>query len=74
VFAADTRDEVLDALARAREVDGPVVIVVLTAPHVNLPPSGVWWDVAPAAVSPQPWLDEKRQAYQEGLATQRWHG
>ena len=51
VFAAGTRDEVLDALARARETDGPVVIVVPTAPHVNLPASGVWWDVAPAAVS-----------------------
>ena len=31
------RDEVLDALARARESDGPVVIVVPTAPHENLP-------------------------------------
>ena len=74
VFAAGTRDEVLDALARARETDGPVVIVVPTAPHENLPASGVWWDVAPAAVSSQPWLEEKREAYQAGLATQRWHG
>jgi 3D-(3,5/4)-trihydroxycyclohexane-1,2-dione acylhydrolase (decyclizing) len=73
-FAAGTREEVLDALARARETDGPVVIVVPTAPHENLPASGVWWDVAPAAVSSQPWLQEKREAYQEGLATQRWHG
>src|SRR3954452_18490215 len=70
VWAADTRDEVLDALARAREADGPVVIVVPTAPHVNLPASGVWWDVAPAAVG----LKEQRQTYEEGLATQRWHG
>ena len=38
VFAAGTRDEVLDALARARETDGPAVIVVPTAPHENLPP------------------------------------
>jgi len=74
VLAAGTRDEVLDALARARETDGPVVIVVPTAPHENLPASGVWWDVAPAAVSSQPWLEEKREAYQAGLATQRWHG
>ena len=74
VFAAGTRDEVLDALARAREIEGPVVIVVPTAPHENLPASGVWWDVAPAAVSSQPWLEEKRDAYQAGLATQRWHG
>ena len=74
VFAAGTRDEVLEALARARETDGPVVIVVPTAPHENLPASGVWWDVAPAAESSQPWLEEKREAYQAGLATQRWHG
>ena len=74
VFAAETRDEVLEALARARETDGPVVIVVPTAPHENLPASGVWWDVAPAAQSSQPWLEEKREAYQAGLATQRWHG
>src|SRR3954464_4517560 len=70
VFAAGTRDEVLEALARARETDGPVVIVVPTAPHENLPASGVWWDVAPAAVG----LKEQRQTYEEGLATQRWHG
>ena len=74
VFTAATRAEVVDALVRAREVDGPVAIVVPTAPYVNLPPAGVWWDVTPAEVSSQPWLEEKRRAYQEGLATQRWHG
>ena len=74
VFTAATRAEVVEALARAREIDGPVAIVVPTAPYVNLPAAGVWWDVAPAEVSSQPWLEEKRRSYQEGLATQRWHG
>lgn len=39
------------ALDDARDQAGPVVIVAETAPHANLPPGGVWWDVAPAEVS-----------------------
>jgi 3D-(3,5/4)-trihydroxycyclohexane-1,2-dione acylhydrolase (decyclizing) len=73
-YAAETAEEVRDALIRSRDDRGPVVIIVPTAPHVNLPPSGVWWDVAPAQVSDQPWLEEKRRQYAAGLATQRWHG
>jgi 3D-(3,5/4)-trihydroxycyclohexane-1,2-dione acylhydrolase (decyclizing) len=73
-FAAATPDELRDALAKARDADGPAVIVVPTAPHTFLPPSGVWWDVAPAEVSDQPWIAAKRAAYQEGLANQRWFG
>jgi 3D-(3,5/4)-trihydroxycyclohexane-1,2-dione acylhydrolase (decyclizing) len=73
-YAAATPDEVRDALRRSREDAGPVVIVVPTAPHANLPPSGAWWDVAPAEVSGQPWLQEKRRQYEAGLVTQRWHG
>jgi 3D-(3,5/4)-trihydroxycyclohexane-1,2-dione acylhydrolase (decyclizing) len=73
-YGAATPDELRGALAKAREDDGPVVIVVPTAPHVNLPPSGAWWDVAPAEVSGQLWLAEKRREYEAGLATQRWHG
>jgi 3D-(3,5/4)-trihydroxycyclohexane-1,2-dione acylhydrolase (decyclizing) len=74
VYEAATPDEVREALERSRADSGPVVIVVPTAPHVNLPPSGVWWDVQPAQVSGQPWLAEKREEYAAGLATQRWHG
>jgi 3D-(3,5/4)-trihydroxycyclohexane-1,2-dione acylhydrolase (decyclizing) len=73
-FAAHTPDELRDALALARNAEGPAVIVVPTAPHAFLPPSGVWWDVAPAQVSEQPWIAEKRAVYQEGLANQRWFG
>jgi 3D-(3,5/4)-trihydroxycyclohexane-1,2-dione acylhydrolase (decyclizing) len=73
-LSAATPDELRDALAQARETDGPVVIVVPTAPHTFLPPSGAWWDVAPAEVSDQPWVAAKRAEYQEGLTKQRWFG
>jgi 3D-(3,5/4)-trihydroxycyclohexane-1,2-dione acylhydrolase (decyclizing) len=73
-FSAGTPDELREALKDARAADGPAVIVVPTAPHTFLPPSGVWWDVAPAEVSGQPWVAAKRSAYQEGLASQRWFG
>jgi 3D-(3,5/4)-trihydroxycyclohexane-1,2-dione acylhydrolase (decyclizing) len=73
-FAARTADELREALAAARDVDGPVVIVVPTEPHTFLPPAGVWWDVAPAEVSGEASIAAKRVAYEEGLADQRWFG
>ena len=71
---ANTPDEVRDALAAAREANGPVVIVVPTQPHTFLPPSGAWWDVAPAEVSNESAIAAKRAAYEQGLADQRWFG
>ena len=73
-FSASTPDEVREALAAARAASGPVVIVVPTEPHMFLPPSGVWWDVAPAEVSSESGIAAKRAAYEEGLADQRWFG
>jgi 3D-(3,5/4)-trihydroxycyclohexane-1,2-dione acylhydrolase (decyclizing) len=73
-IAAGTADEVRAALTAAREHDGPVVIVVPTAPHAFLPGSGVWWDVAPAEVSKQSSVAEKRASYERGLTNQRWYG
>jgi 3D-(3,5/4)-trihydroxycyclohexane-1,2-dione acylhydrolase (decyclizing) len=69
-----TADEFRTVLDLTRNETGPVVIVVPTIPHANLPGAGVWWDVAPAEVSDQPWLPEVRADYNAGLATQRWHG
>jgi 3D-(3,5/4)-trihydroxycyclohexane-1,2-dione acylhydrolase (decyclizing) len=69
-----TADEFRTVLDQTRNETGPVVIVVPTIPHANLPGAGVWWDVAPAEVSDQPWLPEVRADYNAGLATQRWHG
>ena len=71
---ATTPAEIRKALADARSISGPVVIVVPTIQHANLPASNVWWDVAPAEVSTQPWVAAIRKDYEDGLSTQRWHG
>jgi 3D-(3,5/4)-trihydroxycyclohexane-1,2-dione acylhydrolase (decyclizing) len=69
-----TVDEFRAALDDTRDESRPVVIVVATIPHANLPGSDVWWDVAPAEVSDAPWLPAVREDYNAGLAKQRWHG
>ena len=69
-----TADEVRQALADTRDHDGPVVIVVPTIQHANLPASNVWWDVAPAEVFEQPWIEEKRLEFEDGQKHQAWHG
>ncbi len=73
-FRPRSADEFRQVLEDTRSTEGPVVIVVPTIPHANLPGSGAWWDVAPAEASEQPWLESARREYNEGLATQRWHG
>lgn len=69
-----TAAEVREALAETRDVKGPVVIVVPTIPHVDLPSSEVWWDVSPAEVSQAPDTRVELADYLEGRANQRWHG
>jgi len=69
-----TVDEFRAALNDTRDHAGPVVIVVATIPHANLPASEVWWDVEPAQVGEGPWLDEVRADYNAGRKNQRWHG
>jgi 3D-(3,5/4)-trihydroxycyclohexane-1,2-dione acylhydrolase (decyclizing) len=73
-YTAATPAEVRDALRSARAQSAGSVIVVETAPGVDLPPGGVWWDVAPAEVSGDPVVQDKRREYEEGLAAQRWFG
>lgn len=74
VFTPATVEHVRQVLRKARGLSGPVVIVVRTAPFVDLPASGVWWDVAPAEVSGQTTVNDRRREYDEGLAKQRWFG
>jgi acyl-CoA reductase-like NAD-dependent aldehyde dehydrogenase len=71
---ATTADEVRAALATTRDHRGPVVIVVPAIPHADLPGAGVWWDVAPAEIAEQEAVASVRAEYEDGLATQRWHG
>lgn len=74
VHTASTPAEVRAALRLARESTRPVVLVVPTAPFVDLPSSGAWWDVAPAEVSGQPDVSQRRSEYLKGRALQRWYG
>lgn len=73
-YRPENAQEFADVLDQTRTSPGPVVIVVPTIPHANLPGSELWWDVAPAEVSTQPWVADIRADYDKGLATQRWHG
>jgi 3D-(3,5/4)-trihydroxycyclohexane-1,2-dione acylhydrolase (decyclizing) len=70
---ATTANEFRKALVDTRDDLKPVVIVVPTIQHANLPASNVWWDVAPAEVSTQPWVAAIREDYEKGLGMQRWH-
>jgi 3D-(3,5/4)-trihydroxycyclohexane-1,2-dione acylhydrolase (decyclizing) len=72
-FSAETRQEFTAALANARELQGPCVIVVKT--DVDRSPSipGAWWDIAPASVSRDGSMDDLRQQYEQGRQAQRYH-
>ncbi|MGI8574380.1 MAG: 3D-(3,5/4)-trihydroxycyclohexane-1,2-dione acylhydrolase (decyclizing) [Egibacteraceae bacterium] len=71
---AVTADEVRQALDETRDMEGPVVIVVPVIPHADLPPAGVWWDIAPAEVSESELVSQLRKEYEEGRTAQRWYG
>ncbi|GAA2179441.1 3D-(3,5/4)-trihydroxycyclohexane-1,2-dione acylhydrolase (decyclizing) [Leucobacter tardus] len=76
VRAPKTAADVRAALAETRDARGPVVIVVPTIPHADLPGSELWWDVSPAEVSVDPDTEAngRLDEYRAGLARQRWHG
>jgi 3D-(3,5/4)-trihydroxycyclohexane-1,2-dione acylhydrolase (decyclizing) len=71
---ATTAAEMRQALADTRDTRGPVVLVVPTVPHVDLPGGDVWWDVAPAEVSGQEWVQNLRAKYEQARGAQRWFG
>ncbi|MEO0027291.1 MAG: hypothetical protein RL716_622 [Actinomycetota bacterium] len=73
-FRPMTTTEFAKVLDDTRDEKGPVVIVVPTIPHANLPASEVWWDVAPAEVHENsPWIQATSDDYNAGLTTQRFH-
>jgi len=57
-----------DALAESRGEARASVIVCETEPHRYLPGSEVWWDVAPAEVSDEPEVRERRVEYERERA------
>jgi 3D-(3,5/4)-trihydroxycyclohexane-1,2-dione acylhydrolase (decyclizing) len=72
-FCAETRQEFTAALAKAREVPAPCVIVVKT--DVDRSPSipGAWWDIAPASTSRDDSLDDLRRQYEQAREKQRYY-
>ncbi len=66
--------ELRAALDETRGYQGTVVIVVPAIPHADLPPAGVWWDVAPAEVSDIDTVPPLRAEYEQDRTTQRWFG
>jgi 3D-(3,5/4)-trihydroxycyclohexane-1,2-dione acylhydrolase (decyclizing) len=73
-FSASDGPSLADALHKAREVDGPSVIVVPVEPQAWSPPGGAFWDVAPAEVSEDPLVVEARQRYEAERVQQRYYG
>ncbi|EWT01629.1 3D-(3,5/4)-trihydroxycyclohexane-1,2-dione hydrolase [Intrasporangium oryzae NRRL B-24470] len=71
---ATTAAELRGALDETRGHRGTVIIVVPVIPHADLPPAGVWWDVAPAEVSEVPTVPALRAEYEQDRQTQRWFG
>jgi 3D-(3,5/4)-trihydroxycyclohexane-1,2-dione acylhydrolase (decyclizing) len=74
-YQASTPEKVRQVLDQARAGAGPAVIVVGTVPHADLPPGGVWWDVAPAEVSEDEVTRKLRAEYEADRENlQRFYG
>jgi 3D-(3,5/4)-trihydroxycyclohexane-1,2-dione acylhydrolase (decyclizing) len=64
----DSPEGLRNALAEARSESRASAIVCETEPHRYLPGSEVWWDVAPAEVSGEPEVRERRTEYERERA------
>jgi 3D-(3,5/4)-trihydroxycyclohexane-1,2-dione acylhydrolase (decyclizing) len=63
-WRVDSPGALRGALEAARGESRACVIVCETEPHRYLPGSDVWWDVAPAEVSEEPEVRERRRDYE----------
>jgi 3D-(3,5/4)-trihydroxycyclohexane-1,2-dione acylhydrolase (decyclizing) len=63
-WRVDSPGALRGALEAARGESRASVIVCETEPHRYLPGSDVWWDVAPAEVSEEPEVRERRREYE----------
>jgi 3D-(3,5/4)-trihydroxycyclohexane-1,2-dione acylhydrolase (decyclizing) len=67
-WRADSPSALRDALEAERGESRVSVIVCETEPHRFLPGSEVWWDVAPAEVSKEPEVKQRRMEYERERA------
>ena len=61
-------NELEKALARAKDAQGPFVVVIDTDPYPSTPDGGTWWEVAVPEVSTREEVREARKGYEAGLA------
>jgi 3D-(3,5/4)-trihydroxycyclohexane-1,2-dione acylhydrolase (decyclizing) len=67
-FTADTPGALRSALEQARSESRTCVIVCETEKFRNLPPSEVWWDVAPSEASEDTIVQKIRAEYERDRA------
>jgi 3D-(3,5/4)-trihydroxycyclohexane-1,2-dione acylhydrolase (decyclizing) len=66
-------DELREALRRAKDLHGPVLVRIETDPLVQAPSSESWWDVPVAEVSELASTQHARAAYDDDKRRQRRH-
>jgi 3D-(3,5/4)-trihydroxycyclohexane-1,2-dione acylhydrolase (decyclizing) len=71
VLRTATIGEFRDALAQAREADGPVVVHVEVDRYAGVPSSESWWDVPVAAVATEASVQAAREEYERARRAQR---
>lgn len=69
---ANTKDELADAVQKAKQADRTVCIVTQTDWHERVPGYGFWWDMATAHVSEMEAVNEARQRYEAEKKNQRY--
>lgn len=74
VERAETLEQVAQALDRARQIDGPVVIVTEVEPRRALLDGGAWWDLGLPEVAAERQTSDLVARDREGAAGQRFYG
>jgi 3D-(3,5/4)-trihydroxycyclohexane-1,2-dione acylhydrolase (decyclizing) len=72
-FSAETRHGFEAALAKARNLPGPCLILAKTDVERAPVVAGAWWDIAPASVSRDGELGELREQYEQARRKQRYY-
>ncbi len=71
VIEARSREELTEAVRRARAATRTTVVHVTTDPLIDAPPSEAWWEVPVAEVASIDSTREARRAYEQSKQTQR---
>jgi 3D-(3,5/4)-trihydroxycyclohexane-1,2-dione acylhydrolase (decyclizing) len=72
VISARSRDELANAIEKAKTIETPVCIVIETDRSQRVPGYESWWDVAVAEVSDNPAVQKAREVYEDKKQHERW--